>query len=155
MTLLAQAVVATFNLNATTIHSDLNIPAWFFGKRLPSLSDKMRSILKNKLPEVKVVIIDEISVVSNDLLLHVHLRLVEVFACSKNTPFAGITVIAVGDFLQLPSVRVRPVYAEYNNSLQNLDALWDIFEVAELTEVMRQCSDDKFINLLNPVRTAV
>ena len=63
--------------------------------------------------------------------------------------------IAVGDFLQLPSVRVRPVYAEYNNSLQNLDALWDIFEVAELTEVMRQCSDDKFINLLNPVRTAV
>ena len=92
MTLLAQAVVATFNLNATTIHSDLNIPAWFFGKRLPSLSDKMRSILKNKLPEVKVVIIDEISVVSNDLLLHVHLRLVEVFACSKNTPFAGITV---------------------------------------------------------------
>ena len=92
MTLLAQAGVATFSLNATTIHSDLNIPAWFFGKLLPSLSDKMRSMLKNKLPEVKVVIIDEISVVSNDLLLHVHLRLVEVFACSKNTPFAGIIV---------------------------------------------------------------
>ena len=63
--------------------------------------------------------------------------------------------IAVGDFLQLPSVRARPLYAEYDNSLQNLDALWDIFEVAELTEVMRQCSNDKFIDLLNPVGTAV
>ena len=92
MTLLAQAGVAAFNLNATTIHSDLNIPAWFFGKRLPSLSDKMRSMLNNKLPEVKVFIIDEISMISNDLLLHIYLGLVEVFACSKNTPFAGITV---------------------------------------------------------------
>lgn len=117
----------------------------------------MRSMLKNKLPEVKVkvVTIDEISMVSHDLLLHIHLRLVEVFACSNNTPFAGITVIAVGDFLQLPSVRARPVYAKYNNRSQNLDALWDTFEVAELIEIMRQCSDDKFIYLLNPVRTAV
>ena len=114
-------------------------------------------MLKNKLPEVKVkvVTIDEISMVSHDLLLHIHLRLVEVFACSNHTPFAGITVIAVGDFLQLRSVRARPVYAEYNKSLQNLDVLWDIFEVSELTEEMRQCSDDKFIDLFNPVRTAV
>ena len=114
-------------------------------------------MLKNKLPEVKVkvVTIDEISMVSHALLLHIHLRLVEVFACSNNTPFAGITVIAVGDFLQLRSVRARPVYAEYNKSLQNLDVLWDIFEVSELTEEMRQCSDDKFIDLFNPVRTAV
>ena len=104
---------------------------------------------------MKVVIIDEISMVFNDLFSHIHLRLVEVFACSNNTPFAGITVIAVGDFLQLRSVRARPAYAEYNKSLQNLDVLWDIFEVSELTEEMRQCSDDKFIDLFNPVRTAV
>ena len=92
--------------------------------------------------------------VSNDLLLHIHLRLVEICACPNNTPFAEITVIAVGNFLQLPPVRARPVYAEYNNSWQNLDPLWETFEIAEPTEVMRQRGDDKFIDLLNHVRTA-
>ena len=49
--------------------------------------------------------------VSNDLLLHIHFRLTEIFASKGNFPFAGITVFAVGDFLQLPPVRARPVYA--------------------------------------------
>ena len=34
VTLLAQAGVAAFNLNATTRHSELNIPAWCFGKNV-------------------------------------------------------------------------------------------------------------------------
>ena len=100
---------------------------------------------------MKVIIIDEISMGSNDLVLHIHLRLIETFTRPNNTPFAGITVIPVGDFLQLLPVRTpfagitvipvgdflqllpvrtRPVYAEYNNSRQNLDLLWDIFEIA-------------------------
>ena len=54
--------------------------------------------------------------VSNDLLLHIHLQLTEIFASKDNIPFAGIIVIAVGDFLQLPPVRARPVYAEYKNT---------------------------------------
>ena len=66
-----------------------------FGKRFPSLSYKIRSMLMNNLSEVRVIIIDEISMVLNDLPFHIHLRLVEIFACPNNTPFAGITVIAV------------------------------------------------------------
>ena len=48
----------------------------------------------------------------------------------------------------------RPVYAEYKNIWHNLDSLWGLFEIAELTEVMRQQRDNNFINLLNHVRTA-
>ena len=76
----------------------------------------MRLSLKNKFSEVKAIIIDEISMVSNDLLYHIRLRLLETFGSPNNTPFAGLSIIVVGDFLQLPPVRVKPVYAEYNDS---------------------------------------
>ena len=56
---------------------------------MPRLGDKMRSKLRNKLSEVGVIIIDEISMVSNLLLLYIHQRLTEVFGCSEELPFAG------------------------------------------------------------------
>ena len=63
---------------------------------------------------MKPIIIDEISMVSDDLLsFQIHLRLLEIFGCPNNTPFAGLSIIVVGDFLQLPPARVKPVYAEY------------------------------------------
>ena len=92
---------------------------------------------ENRLSEVKVLIIDDVSMVSNDLLLHIHLQLTEIFAFKGNIPFAGIIVIAVGDFLQLPPVRARPVYAEYKNTWHNMDSLLGLFEIAEFTKVMR------------------
>ena len=114
----------------------------------------MRSMLRNRLSEVKVIIIDDVSMISNELLLHIHLQLTETFTFKGNFPFEGITVITVGDFLQLPPVRARQVYVEYKNTWPNLDSLWGLFEIAELTEVMRQQEDNNFINLLNHVRTA-
>ena len=113
----------------------------------------MRSSLRNKFSEVKAII-DEISMVPNDLLFHIHLRLLDMFGCPNNIPFAGLSIIVVGDFLQLPPVRAKPVYAEYNGSWQNLVSLWNVFEIAELTEVMRQRGDGNFIDLLNHVRIA-
>ena len=92
---------------------------------------------ENRLSEVKVLITDDISMVSNDHLLHIHLQLTEIFASKGNIPFAGITVIAVGDFLQLPPVRAIPVYAEYKNTWHNLDSLLGLFGIDEFTKVVR------------------
>ena len=95
--------------SGTTVHTGLNVPVGFSGKHLPPLNDKMRSMLRNRLLEVKVIT-DKVSMVSNDLLLHIQLWLTEIFASEGNFPFAVITVIAVGDILQLPPVIARPVY---------------------------------------------
>ena len=73
MLLLAPTGVAAMNIGGTTIHTGLNIPVGCFRKHVPPLSDKMRTMLRNRLSEVKVLIIDEASMVSNDLLLHIHL----------------------------------------------------------------------------------
>ena len=78
----------------------------------------------------------------------------EIFASEGNFPFVGVTVIAAGDFLQLPAVRARPIYAEYKNTWHNLDRLWGLYEIAELADVIRQQRNNNFINLLNHVRTA-
>ena len=70
----------------------------------------------------------------------------ELFGGPNNNPFTGITVIAVGDLLQLPPIRSKPIYPEYKKSWQNLDLLWDIFNTAELIKVMKQRGDNEFIN---------
>ena len=104
--LLAPTGVATINIEGMTIHSGLGIPIGHRGKHVPRLGDKMRSKLRSKLSELCVVIIDEISMVSNLLLLYIHQRLVEVFGSSSDLPFAGISIIVFGDFYQLPPIRV-------------------------------------------------
>ena len=92
--------------------------------------------------------------VSNKLLLYIHQRLLDVFGYSGKymTPFAGITMIVVGDLYQLPPVMQRPVYAQYNDEIYNIFPLWRVFKMCELDEVMRQKGDSIFINLLNSVR---
>ena len=56
--------VATININGTTIHSDLGIQV-----ECQKLADKKRCTLRMQLSDVKVITIDEISMVSNTLLL--------------------------------------------------------------------------------------
>ena len=67
--LMAPTSVASINIGGTTIHTALNIFINQFGKKLSPLSDKTGSSLRNKLYDLKVIIIDEIS---NDFLFHAH-----------------------------------------------------------------------------------
>ena len=121
--LMALTGVAAIQVDGTTTHTALGIPVGHFGTKLPPLYDKMKCSLKNHLSDLKVIIIDEISMVSNELLFYVHLRVNEIFGSVNNDPFAGMTVIVIGDLLQLPPAGGRPVYASYKNNWQNFDLL--------------------------------
>ena len=155
--LLAPTGVAAINVNGTTIHSALGIPIECRGFTVPRLADKKRCSLRLELSNVKLLIIDEISMVSNKLLLFVHQRLIEIFGCVSDfhKPFAGISVVLVGDLYQLPPVLQRPVYAEFHNELLNISRLWRNFKMCELSEVMRQKGDSTLIDLLNNVRLGI
>ena len=72
---MAPTGIAAIDIDGATIHTALNIPVGHFGKNLLSLSKKMRSTLRNRLADLKFIIIDEISMVSNNILYYIHLQL--------------------------------------------------------------------------------
>ena len=70
--LLAPMGIAAINIKGTTINSGLSIPVDNFGYNVTPLSDIEKSALRNNLSELKLIIIDEISMVSNMKLLFIH-----------------------------------------------------------------------------------
>ena len=91
---LAPTGVSASNIDGHTIHSSLGIPVNCHALQIPKLFNKRRSLLRLKYENLKVIIIDEISMVSNKLLLHMHQRLLDIFgyANSYDKPFAGLTI---------------------------------------------------------------
>ena len=59
------------NIGGTTIHSGLGIKP---GIRLLGLNEKSKAAVRNKLSEVKLLIIDELSMVSSELWEHINSR---------------------------------------------------------------------------------
>ena len=144
---------AAFNINGMTIHSAFLIPITM--KAYQNLGTDTLNTLRNKLQHLKVVIIDEISMVSSTLLYYIHRRLQEIKGCQNNqSTFGDVTVIAVGDFYQLKPVKNSFVFELPNDGYAALhDPLWYQFKFTELTQIMRQKDDKRFAELLNRVRT--
>ena len=150
--LLAPTGVAAINISGTTICTGLGIPKDAQSYSLPALSDISRATLRNQLSELQMIIIDEVSMVSNKMLLHIHQRLKEIFATPDHMLFAGKSIIAVGDLFQLPPIMASPIFADYQKELLNLCHPWKEFTMIELTEIMRQKDDRIFVELLNRIR---
>ena len=152
--LIAPTGVAAVNISGNTIHSALAIPTECKGLHVGKVSGKRISPLRLELEDLQVIIIDEISMVSNKLLLYIHQRLLNIYGLSVETekPFAGITTVVVGDLYQLPPVMQRPVFANYVDEYFNMYHPWRLFKMCELTEVMRQKGDNTLIDLLDNVR---
>ena len=84
---------AASNIRGQTLHSAFGFN---FGNKHYSLSDKKRDEVRSLLQNLKVVIIDEMSMIKSDLLFQLDLRLREITQ-KKNKLFGGITVIFFGD----------------------------------------------------------
>ena len=120
------------NTGEKTIYSGLEITP---GVKLLGVSNKMKTSLRNKLSEVKMVIIDEFSMVASDLFFKINASLLEIFICSIAVEFAGLEVVLVADLLQLPPVMGKLVYVTVDgcDSVERHLALnlWRIFQFAE------------------------
>ena len=75
------------------------------------LSDRQRAALRNKLSQVRLIIINETSMVSSVLFFQTNQQLNEIFGYSGEELFAGLVVIVYGDFYQLPPVKGSPIYS--------------------------------------------
>jgi hypothetical protein len=138
-------------IDGLTMHSAFNFG---FGNDFISLSDKSRDSFRTQLRFLRIVIIDEISMVKSDLLYQLHLRLQEVKENAK--PFGGVSILMFGDLMQLKPVRAKWIFdTPYSNQFAqayNITKLWDLFQFVELTKNFRQGEDGEYAELLNRVR---
>lgn len=153
LTVLLTALTGTaaFNIGGTTIHH-----AFALNKYMPfpyePLQEQRLNAIRVKLQNLQILVIDEISMVYKRLLYYVHERLVQI---KKNRlPFGGVSVVAVGDFFQLPPVKQKKTERLYHDNVSYPEDFWtECFKLVELTEVMRQSEDLKFSEMLNRIRT--
>ena len=126
-----------------------------FGNDFYSLNDKTRDERRSILKNLKVLIIDEFSMVKSDMLYQLDLRLKEITE-RPNVPFGGISIFLFGDLLQLRPTAARFIFEEPCNEqfklTHALGPLWDLFNVVNLTYNHRQGNDKIYADLLNRMR---
>ena len=139
--------VAAFNIGGTTNHNAFNLPLRLSKQYLPLTTGKIDD-LRNELKNLEILIIDEISMVNKLIFFYINGRLRQIKGEEKK-PFGNVSILAVGDFYQLPPVAAKTVYDEKCD----IPDLWmKYFKVVELTEVMRQKDDACFAAFLNRIR---
>ncbi|XP_061186300.1 uncharacterized protein LOC133194338 [Saccostrea echinata] len=142
---------AAFLINGNTIHNLFQIPAnqGFFYK--PLKSDRLNT-LRCKFQKLKMISIDEISMVGNRMFQYIHLRLQEITVSSKI--FGGISVLAVGDLFQLKPVFDSWIFENLKEDYGPLATnLWtENFKVSQLNQKMRQSESEEFASVLNRIR---
>lgn len=61
------------------------------------LRDKNKVAFRSKLAEVKLIMIDEASMVSRGLLIEVNIRIFKIFMCEIVKLFLGISMVLIRD----------------------------------------------------------
>ena len=92
--LLGRTGISAVNIGGTTIHSALAIKP---GIKFLGLNDKSRADLRNRLSEVKFLIIVQLSMVSKDFWTDIDSRLGKIFIMIPEKAFAGLSVMTVAD----------------------------------------------------------
>ena len=142
--------VAAFNIHGITLHKALCLPVEHgkYSNCTPLGSEKLASI-RREWDSVNSLIIDEISMVSYEMLKDINFRLNEIKGIDDTSIFFGnLNVIALGDLFQLPPVHGEFVFST-RKQLQMSTHLWrDLFTFIELTQSMRQRGNKQFAESL-------
>ena len=151
--------LAAFNVGGVTIHRLFQLPIEHEGKEAGywSLSKAAQKVMRTALRSLKVLIIDEVSMVSSLNLAYIHMRLEELFG--GNDWFGEKNVLFVGDLLQLQPVNGNPVFEIISKKSLCMKLgcatsvnIWkDGVEYDELTIIERQKNDGEYSVILDSV----
>lgn len=138
--------LAALNIGGSTIHRWGGLGLAKDSVSVIAAKISKRQDLRSRWQNVKVLIIDEVSMLDGDLFdkLEEIARLVR----KSSKPFGGIQLVITGDFFQLPPVSKGQVpqlcfqATSWNRSIQKMSLL---------TQIFRQ-TDERLVNLLNALR---
>lgn len=140
---------AAYNIKGATIASAFHRKMYQNQQNMSA--DELNSF-RTKYRNLSVVIVDEFSMVGNNMLTFLNERLQQL--TGRKQDFVGISVIAVGDLYQLAPVCDKWIFKYLSNPSQGLAKnLWqEHFQMHELTEIVRQKDDLRFTEMLNRLR---
>ena len=135
-----------------TIHSAFGFK---FGNEHQSLSDQKKKELRTNLSCLKLLIIDEMSLLGSDMLYRIHVRLCEIF--QTESLFGNISVILVGDLMQLPPVKANYIFQEplkdaHLKAFHSVANIFESFVPHVLLHNHRQGESKLFAETLNRIR---
>ncbi|MCP4161026.1 MAG: AAA family ATPase [Deltaproteobacteria bacterium] len=149
--LMAQTGTAAFNIQGKTWNNAMKIlPQQKYQQLSSSTAERYYREIYQYL---KVIIIDEVSLIGNKALYNTHRRLCEIMHNDK--PFGGVNVICVGDLFQLQPVMDEWIFKQLDNNDYGMLStnMWQrYFKCYELDEIMRQKDDKSWAQLLNRLR---
>ena len=138
-------------IGGMTLHSAFHFK---FSNEYLSLADKLRDTMRKDLSKLRIVIVDEMSMVKSDLLYQLQRRLQEIK--QSEDLFGGVAVLLFGDLMQLQPVRANWIFEAPKDPKfarsHAVQPLWDLFDPYELRQNHRQGSDKQYADLLNRVR---
>ena len=143
---------AASNIDGQTLHTSF---AFNFDNKHYSLSDKKRDEKRNLFKNLRIIVIDEVSMLKADMLYQLDLKLQEIKE-RVGVPFGGVSILAFGDLLQLRPVLgafpfEKPKNPEFHATFE-LNNRWEMFQVLNLEINHRQGKDKQYADMLNRMR---
>ena len=156
--LAAPTGTAAFLIKGQTLHRALKLPT-VDPTKMNDLSGADKATLEQEWKNVKLLIIDEQSMVGRRMLGQINRRLKQIKG-NDQLPFGGVHVILVGDNGQLPPVKDKPKFDMSIDSKTILHddavaavACYEYFKtVVRLDVAARQSETDEFYALLQRIR---
>ena len=152
--MLAPTGKVAYNIKGNTIHSALAIPASQSLRNYKSLDSIRLNTIQRQLGGIKLIFIDEISMVENTMFtVQINRRLKDIKGSSL--PFGAVSIVAIGDLFQLQPVMDGYMFKNMNNDEYGILApnVWqELFKMFELKQIMRQRESKEFAELLNRSR---
>ena len=147
-TIVAPTGIAASHLQGQTIHSffSLGIRDTIDDYYIESLLEK--KYLQTRFAKLKVLIVDEISMVSPEIFLAMD-KILRAFK-KNNRPFGGVQTILSGDFFQLPPISRTPKEKRFAWQSSSWKAL--NLKTCYLQEKFRQ-DDNVLIRILDEIRS--
>ena len=160
--------IASHNIGGMTLHSMWNLPV-NHGNSKRNSNEEYRKLRSGQINRMRAnykhacgLIVDEVSMISNRMLMAINLRMNEVVGSKNHEAFGGIPTVMFGDLFQLEPVNGCQPFVPLSSSVAQkmfggfpcAPNLWEAFKFRQLNTNHRQQGEEneKWRNTLDHAR---
>ena len=160
--------IASHNIGGMTLHSMWNLPVNHGNSKRIS-NEEYRKLTSGQINKMRAnykhacgLIVDEVSMISNRMLMAINLRMNEIVGSKGHEAFGGIPTVMFGDLFQLEPVNGCQPFIPLSSSVAQkmfggfpcAPNLWEVFQFRQLNTNHRQQGEEnnKWRNTLDHAR---